>query len=194
MSHIVRIAVAVIFSMAFAAMWNGAYADANHSSEDAGDHGKLNMIESMREMHRSHQHGHDFEAMEEMSPEQAERMVNFMRDVGLVLPPMSAARGRALFLNKGCVVCHSVNGVGADIGPSLNAVDMPSPMNAFEFAARMWRGAPAMTAMQEEELGGVISLTGQELADLVAFAHDAGEQAKLTVSQVPQKFRDKLAQ
>ena len=33
-----------------------------------------------------------------------------------------------------------------------------------------------MTAMQEEELGGVISLTGQELADLAAFAHDAEEQ------------------
>ena len=53
-------------------------------------------------------------------------------------------------------------------------------MNAFEFTARMWRGAEAMTALQEDMLGEVISLDGQNLADLVAFAHDAVEQAKLT--------------
>ncbi|TCD16745.1 c-type cytochrome [Oricola cellulosilytica] len=150
------------------------------------------MIETMRDAHRDHEHGHDFEAMEEMSPEQATRMINLMREVGLALPPMNAGRGRALFVDKGCVVCHSVNGVGVDIGPSLNAADMPSPMNAFEFAARMWRGAPAMTAMQEAEFGNVIDLSGQELADLIAFAHDAEEQKKLTAEQVPERFRDRL--
>ena len=50
-----------------------------------------------------------------------------------------------------------------------------------------------MTAMQEEELGGVISLTGQELADLVTFAHGAEDQEKLTQRQIPKQFRDKLA-
>jgi cytochrome c len=185
--------MALIISMAFAAISGGAGADANHSSEGAGHVDQSNMIESMRDMHQGHEHGHDFEAMAEMSTEQAERMIDLMRDIGLVLPPMDAARGRALFANKGCVVCHSVNGVGVDIGPSLNAADMSSPMNAFEFAARMWRGAAAMTAMQEMEFGGVIDLTGQDLADLVAFAHDAEEQAKLTVGDVPEQFRDRLA-
>ena len=107
---------------------------------------------------------------------------------------MDSGRGRALFLNKGCVICHSVNGVGAEIGPSLNAADMPTPMNVFEFAARMWRGASAMAVMQEYELGGIISLTGQELADLIAFAHNAEEQAKLTESQIPEQFRERAAQ
>ena len=186
--------MALIFTMAFAAMSNGVYADADNSSEGANNHGNQNMIESMREMHQHHQHGHDFEAMREMSPEQMVRIVNLMRDIGLVLPAMDAARGRALFLNKGCVMCHSVNGVGVEIGPSLNAADMPFPMNMLEFAARMWRGASTMTAMQEEQLGGVISLTGQELADLIAFAHDAQEQRRLTQSQIPERFRDKLAQ
>lgn len=194
MSYAARAIMASIFFMTFAAISSGADADANHSSEGAGHVGESDMIESMREMHQGHQHGHDFEAMEDMSAEQAERMINLMRDVGLALPPMDAARGRALFANKGCVVCHSVNGVGVDVGPSLDAADMPSPMNAFEFAARMWRGASAMTAMQEMEFGGVIELTGQELADLVAFAHDAEEQAKLTVGEVPEQFRDRLAQ
>ncbi len=66
-------------------------------------------------------------------------------------------------------------------------------MNAFEFAARMWRGAAAMTVMQEEELGGVIDLTGQDLADLIAFVHDAEEQTKLTENQIPERFRKMLA-
>jgi len=71
---------------------------------------------------------------------------------------------------------------------------MPGPMNVFEFSARMWRGAPAMVVMQEDELGEFISLTGEELADLVAFAHDGEEQAKLTIDQIPEKFRALLAE
>jgi hypothetical protein len=81
-----------------------------------------------------------------------------------------------------------VNGVGGDLGPSLDAAEMPRPMNAFDFTARMWRGAQAMTALQEDLLGEVISLDGQDLADLVAFAHDAEEQAKLTADQITERF------
>jgi len=71
---------------------------------------------------------------------------------------------------------------------------MPRPINAFEFAARMWRGAQAMTAMQQEEFGKVVDLSGQELTDLIAFAHDADEQSKLSLTQVPKKFRNKIEQ
>ena len=31
---------------------------------------------------------------------------------GLVLPKMDSKRGRELYVNKGCVACHSINGVG----------------------------------------------------------------------------------
>lgn len=160
---------------------------------DAGHMGGSMMpenLEEMREMHREHEHGHDFAAMEHLSPEQRDRVLGLMRDVGLALPPMNPARGRDLFLTKGCIACHSVNGVGGDLGPSLNAGEMPEPMNAFEFAARMWRGAPAMTQLQEEILGEVITLSGQDLADIIAFAHDENEQAKLAPDEVPAKYRE----
>ncbi|MEF2546983.1 c-type cytochrome [Aurantimonas sp. E1-2-R+4] len=193
MSHVTLAMAAVAVSMALAPA--GAMAAAGHSSETKDDdHGASAPLEQMREMHQGHEHGHDFEAIEEMPPEQVNRMMGLMRDIGIALPPLDAERGRKLFVDKGCVVCHLVNGVGVEVGPSLDAAEMPSPMNAFEFAARMWRGASAMTAMQEAEFGAVIDLTGQELADLVAFAHDAEEQKKLTLDQVPEKFRDKLAQ
>ena len=74
----------------------------------------------------------------------------------------------------------------------MNASDMPAPMNALEFAARMWKGSPAMVAMQEEELGDFITLTGQELADLIAFIHDEMMQATVTWSQVPKRWKDKM--
>jgi len=70
---------------------------------------------------------------------------------------------------------------------------MEKPMNAFDFAAKMWKGAPAMIAMQENELGAQIELTGEELASIIAFAHDPAEQAKFSIKDVPEKFREKLA-
>ena len=39
----------------------------------------------------------------------------------LVLPVIDSAKGRKLFVNKACVVCHSVNGVGGRVAPALDA-------------------------------------------------------------------------
>ncbi len=169
-----------------------AIAGPGHGSEAMGaGHGAMAMphdLDVMRDMHREHQHGHDFEVMEQMTAEQQTRVLALLQDTGVVMPPMDAERGRHVFLEKGCIACHSVGGVGGDLGPALNAADMPRPMNAFEFAARMWRGAGAMIALQEDLLGGAIALDGQDLADLVAFAHDAEEKARLTEDQIPERF------
>lgn len=178
------VAVGALFSSGVAV--GGVMADGDH------DHGATEHkenLERMKDLHRGHEHGHDFEAMEEVSVEDSQRLLGLMADLGLALPPLDSARGRSLFVNKGCVVCHSVNNVGGDIGPSLNAHDMPQPMNAFEFSARMWRGAPAMALLQEDLLGEVITLSGQDLADLVAFAHNENEQKKLTADQIPGRLR-----
>ena len=48
--------------------------------------------------------------------------------------------------------------------------------------------------MQEEVFVGVISLTDQDLADLIAFAHDADEQTKLTEEQIPKRFHKMASQ
>lgn len=103
----------------------------------------------------------------------------------LRMPSMNQARGRILFASKGCVICHSVNGIGGDRAPNLDAHAMPADMNPFEFAAKMWRGAAAMIAMQEEAFGGQIAFTGNELADLVAFAHSDEEQHKFSKADIP---------
>ena len=91
---------------------------------------------------------------------------------GLVLPKMDSQRGKVLFASKGCVVCHSINGVGGTNAAALDASTMDPAMNPFEFFARMWLGAEPMIAMQAERMGQQMELTAEELGDIVAFIHD----------------------
>jgi len=117
---------------------------------------------------------------------------DMMMSPGLMLPSMNPARGRELFASKGCVVCHSVNGVGGEDAPMLDAETMDNVMNPFDFAAKMWRGAGAMVALQEDELGGQIELTGQELADIIAFVHDASEQKRFSDADIPHEIEEMM--
>ncbi len=135
--------------------------------------------------------------MDEMSPtNSADEVAEANGSAGplLALPVMDPARGRKLFASKGCVVCHSVNGVGGEDAPPFDMTEMPGRyMNPFDFAARMWRGAETMIAMQNEELGHQIELNGQELADIIAFAHDPKEQKKFSAADIPAQVKDWIA-
>jgi len=104
---------------------------------------------------------------------------------GMMIPPMDPAKGRKLFASKGCVVCHSINGIGGVDAPPLDASTMPAIMNPFDFAAKMWRGAGTMISMQEDELGEQIEFSGDELANIIAFVHSADEQAKFSGADIP---------
>jgi len=103
-----------------------------------------------------------------------------------------AETGRAVFVQKGCVMCHSANGVGGKAAPALDAEVGGPPIDPLDFAARMWAGAPAMIELQSIELGYTVSLSGQDLADLAAFAASIEEQRKLTADQIPEGMRDSL--
>lgn len=104
----------------------------------------------------------------------------------------TAEAGRLAFLNEGCVMCHAVNGVGGKAAPALDAEIGGPEIDPLDFAARMWSGAPAMIELQSIELGYVLSLTGQEIADLAVFAGNIDEQRKLTAEQIPEGIRDSL--
>lgn len=110
----------------------------------------------------------------------------------LLLPMMNSERGRKLFASKGCVVCHAINGVGGDHSVDLAELHSERPMDAFGFAAGMWRGAEAMIAQQKYELGEQIELNGQELADITAFVHDPWEQKKFSKRDIPHRILDMM--
>ncbi len=103
----------------------------------------------------------------------------------LMMPNMDPALGRKLFASKGCVACHSINGVGGHDATALDAHTMQPMMNPFEFAAKMWTMAPYMIATQEEALGGQILFTGEELAHIIAFVHDHAEQHHFSEADIP---------
>ncbi len=103
---------------------------------------------------------------------------------------MDAARGRALFVEKGCVLCHAVNGVGGRAGPPLDAAPSDSPADPVAFAARIWRGAPAMVELQSLELGYVINLSPEDIRHLAAFAGDAAAQSLLSKEDLPTALAD----
>ena len=106
----------------------------------------------------------------------------------LRMPMLDSRRGRKLFASRGCVLCHSVNGVGGETGPSLDAARSMPMASPFTFAAKMWRGAEAMIALQDEELGYQIDLDGEELGHITAFAHDYGEQKKFSERDIPREI------
>ena len=87
----------------------------------------------------------------------------------ILLPQLDADRGRRLFVDRACVVCHAVNDVGGKAGPSFDAVGDRNHVDVLAFAAGMWRGADPMIVLQAMELGYQIELTGQDLGDLAAF-------------------------
>ena len=105
---------------------------------------------------------------------------------------VDSSTGRALFVEKGCVICHAVNGVGGKAAPPMDAQIGAPPIDPLDFAARMWLGAPAMIELQSIELGYTIFLTADEIADLAAFAADREEQKLLTAEQLPETLRDGL--
>jgi mono/diheme cytochrome c family protein len=108
---------------------------------------------------------------------------------GLALPKMDSKRGRELYVSKGCVVCHAINGAGGAYGAPLDASTMDPAKNPFEFFARMWLGNKPMIEMQEEKMGGQVELDAQELADIVAFIHDPAMQASFSEDEIPSDIK-----
>ena len=108
----------------------------------------------------------------------------------LALPLANAEEGLKLFVGKGCVVCHQVNGVGGKAAPALDADSDQAYFDVFDFVARMWRGAPTMIVLQEMEMGYQIELSGEDLAHLAAFASDPAVQSTFGEDDIPEVIRD----
>ena len=106
-----------------------------------------------------------------------------------VMAGADAARGRALFVRKGCIACHAVNEIGGTTGPPLDVEFAPDEIDPLDFVARMWRGAEPMVMMQQSLFGEQLDFTGDELADIIAFAHDPEEQRRFSEADVPPALR-----
>jgi hypothetical protein len=107
----------------------------------------------------------------------------------LAVPRGDAARGRALFVSKGCVACHAIHEIGGTTAPPLDVEFAPGEVDPLDFVARMWRSAEAMVSMQQSLFGAQLDFTGRELADIIAFVHDPREQRKFSRADIPPALR-----
>ena len=110
----------------------------------------------------------------------------------ILYPNIDPLRGKDLFVEQKCVLCHSINGVGGELAPSLDAEDNRREVDLLDFAARMWRGSYAMVELQAAELDYQIQLGGQEIGDIAAFAYDLEIQKSFSIDDVPSETQKQI--
>jgi len=82
--------------------------------------------------------------------------------------PGTPERGEALFRDKQCASCHTIAGKGGKVGPELGRAHHVS---LTQFAGLMWNHGPAMWAKMKERGIEAPQLSGQEMADIVAYLY-----------------------
>jgi len=85
----------------------------------------------------------------------------------VIRPTGNPAKGRDVFVSKGCIACHSVRGAGGKAGPDLAAALVNKGI--LEVAAALWSHAPTMA--KEMAARGVErpTLSPTEVKDLIAY-------------------------
>jgi len=87
----------------------------------------------------------------------------------LLGPAQDPLAGSRVFGSKGCVRCHSINGIGGKIGPDLGRI--PRPRSFYDLPTAMWNHLPRMTERMRQLGITRPSLDAREAADLVAFLY-----------------------
>jgi mono/diheme cytochrome c family protein len=102
-----------------------------------------------------------------LDPWEAGDLIAFLVWLDYFDPPGEIDRGRQLFTEKKCVLCHQVAGVGGVAGPDLDFLSQyGSPI---QIATAMWNHGPAMTEAMRAQGIRRPSFTGAELTDVIAY-------------------------
>jgi cytochrome c551/c552 len=106
-----------------------------------------------------------------LSEREAGDLIAFLFTLDYFDPPGDVERGRKLFTEKKCVVCHQVGVYGGVVGPSLDRLSQyGSPILV---AAAMWNHGPAMWELMKERGIERPAFTGTELVDLISYLKSA---------------------
>jgi mono/diheme cytochrome c family protein len=86
----------------------------------------------------------------------------------ITIVPGDSTRGAALFVEKGCVQCHSFNGQGANTAPDLaqRPTETRSPSR---MAAELWNHTPSMWARMKSADRAVPFMSSTDTADMFAY-------------------------
>ncbi len=102
----------------------------------------------------------------DLSPQETGDLIAFLYTLDYFEAPGDADRGKQLFADKRCIVCHQVGGAGGAVGPNLGAEQFVAPI---EFATAMWNHGPEMAEAMRANGIDRPRFNRAELADLIAF-------------------------
>ena len=84
--------------------------------------------------------------------------------------PGDTKNGWRLFFSNNCIDCHSLWGVGGNVGPDLGRTSI-SHVSASGISAQMWNHVPTMRQKMEEEGVQFKELSLSQMADIFAFLY-----------------------
>jgi len=106
-----------------------------------------------------------------LDPWEAGDLFAFLTWLDYFEPQGDAESGRQVFMDKTCIVCHQVGGVGGVTGPSLDFLSQyGSPI---QIATAMWNHGTAMSDTMRVRGLGRPAFTAGELRDLLAYLEAA---------------------
>ena len=83
--------------------------------------------------------------------------------------PKDPLKGQELFIDKGCIKCHSIQGVGGKIGPDLGKGGFNRSL--IQIAGIMWNHSPKMSEKMRELKIPRPKFEVAEMADLIAYLY-----------------------
>ncbi len=87
------------------------------------------------------------------------------------ITPGNPKEGRQVFIAKGCVKCHSIQGEGGKGGEDLGKRAKLFYRSLTQIASVMWNKGPTVLAKMAQTQTGIPKFTPKEMADLLAYLY-----------------------
>ena len=88
-----------------------------------------------------------------------------------LVAPGNPREGRKIFVQKGCIKCHAIQGEGGKVGMDLGKRAKLYYKSLTQIASIMWDKGPTVLAKMAQPQTGVPKFTAKEMADLLAYLY-----------------------
>lgn len=120
----------------------------------------------------------------QLNSQQMADILSFLYQASTADHPGDGAAGRAVFEQKGCIRCHSVQGWGGHSAPDLSTV---AASGANEWTRAMWNHAQSMVGPVTATLGQWPQFKGTEMNNLVAFVSEGATAHRSSSTGDPER-------